>query len=93
MDFLVASIDGYGDRDDIALARDKQQGTIRENVRRDQSLEIPDQPFAESAEEGIAVSEIVKRLVRQGRGKALYYNHQIFWAEAARGDGELVENV
>lgn len=69
----------YGDRSDIALARDKQQGIARDNYYRDLNQGIPDQPFAESRENGIAVSDIVKRLVRQGGGKALYYNHQIFW--------------
>lgn len=75
------TIDGYGDRDDIVLAKDRQQSQLRENVYRDQmkSFGIPDQPYAESAEQGIPISEIVKRLVEQGGGCSLYYNHQIFW--------------
>ena len=60
------------------LARDRQQEIIKENYWNNFNKEIPEQPYAESGK-GNKVSEIVKKLVARGGGKALYYNHQIEW--------------
>lgn len=75
--FRVASVDGFGDRDDIALERDRQQGVMRDNYYAEISQSIPDQSFAQMG--GIKISSIVRALVSKGGGKALYYNHQIEW--------------
>ena len=67
------------DRPDIMLARDIQEGIKRDNYYQDLNQDIPAQEYAASKESGIPVSEIVKRLIKQGGGRSLYYNHQIFW--------------
>lgn len=67
------------DRVDIMLARDIQEGIKRDNYYRDLNQDIPAQEYADSKNSGIPVSEIVKRLIKQGGGRSLYYNHQIFW--------------
>lgn len=66
------------DRPDIELARDKQEGIKKDNYWANFNKPIPEQPFAKD-ESGLKVSEIVKSLVKKGGGRALYYNHQIFW--------------
>ncbi len=60
------------------LERDRQQEVIFENYWNNFNKEIPDQPYAEAGK-GIKVSEIVKDLIAEGGGRALYYNHQIEW--------------
>jgi hypothetical protein len=76
--FRSASVDGFGERDDIALEQDKQQGIARDNAANNLNRILPDMPFAESGE-GLKVSDIVKNLVQRGGGQALYFNHQIEW--------------
>lgn len=73
--------DGYGDRDDILLAKDRDQSRIRENVYKDQmrSFDVSSLDYAKNEEDGIPISKIVKHLVQRGGGQRLYYNNQIFW--------------
>lgn len=70
----------YGeDRPDMQLEHDRSEGAKRDNYYADLNKPVPEQPFADSDETAKPVSQIVKDLVRQGGGKALYYNHQIYW--------------
>jgi len=80
------------DRPDIELERDRMQGIARDNYYFELNKSIPDQPFATEPENAFKISEIVKRLIRQGGGRALYYNHQIYWdmdLEEARAEATL----
>jgi hypothetical protein len=76
--FRVGSVDGFGERDDIALERDRSQGQATDNYYAKFNNPIPDAPFAKVGK-GFKVSEIVKNLVQKGGGSACYFNHQIEW--------------
>lgn len=76
------SVDGFGERDDIALANDRMQGVMMDNYSARFNKPIPD---AEFSEDGLQAFEICKNLVKKGGGRALYYKHQLNW--------DLPENV
>jgi hypothetical protein len=68
MNFRVASVDSFGDRDDIALARDRAQGQIREN-QADQRLFFAESLLRATTEYGTSdsaenISEIVLSMIR-----------------------------
>lgn len=65
------------DRTDMALAHDKAEGLIRDKVADRLRGQDFDNPFGD--ESAKPVSQIVRDLALSGGGRALYFNHQIFW--------------
>lgn len=73
------SVDGYGDRDDMALARDRDQGRILENQTLERLKSIPEAEYAESVYQGLPITQIVREMAQANQHRRLYYKHQIFW--------------
>ena len=66
INFRTQSVDGYGDRDDIALERDKQQGVIVDNIRQNfLDIELVVDAACEwgSSSSAIPLSEIVREMI------------------------------
>lgn len=80
--FRVASVDGFGDRDDIALARDKNQGEILENQANERAaiherlLDAGEYATSNDAEN---ISEIVRKMIENEIGSKLVYKYQVIW--------------
>lgn len=68
------STDGFGDRDDIALERDRSEGTKRENYYSQfhQSLPTP-----EYSENGMTFRQVFTKMLTNNSMCALYYKEQI----------------
>lgn len=80
--FRVASVDGYGDRDDIALARDKAQGQAKENQANEraemhQRLIEAQEYGTNSAAENI--SDIVQKMIENQVYSKLVLKSQVIW--------------
>lgn len=80
--FRVASVDGYGDRDDIALARDRQQGQILENQANERvklherlikAEEYGTSPDAEN------ISVIVQKMIENETWSQLLCKSHVIW--------------
>lgn len=80
--YRVASLDGFGDRDDIALERDKQQGQILENQANERAeirqrlLDAGEYGTSDNAEN---LSEIVKEMIENEVGSKLVYKSNVLW--------------
>lgn len=79
MTYISCSSDGYGDRDDIALAKDRDQEQIRKNKSDEWHTDIPSSEYASSAEEGTPITEIVRRMTLKNRRRALLWKSSVFW--------------
>ena len=80
--FRVASIDGFGDRDDIALARDKNQGQILENQANERAA--THEALINSLEYGTSsdaenISQIVKKMIENDIRSKLINKSHIIW--------------
>lgn len=80
--FRVASVDGFGDRDDIALERDKNQGQIKENQADERA--IHHQALIDSCEYGTSseaqnLSEIVEKMILTENYSQLLLKSHVIW--------------
>jgi hypothetical protein len=79
----VASIDGYGDRDDIALARSRSEDLIVENKMKEQYA--TDAAIDAGAEWGDlnqqSIVDLIVEMLRRGSGSMLGNKRDIFWGE------------
>lgn len=74
------SVDGFGDRDDIVLAREKSQGTIRENQRNEEAQRHARIADAQKySEDGEPITRIVKRMIERESYGALLLKQDIRW--------------
>lgn len=80
--FRVASVDGYGDRDDIALARDRSQGQILENQANEKAKThqrlIEAQEYATSGS-AKNISTIVQEMIADEKYSMLCLKSHIIW--------------
>lgn len=80
--FKVASVDGFGDRDDIALETDRQQGQILENQANERAA--THQKLIAAGEYGTSssaenISEIVKKMIETESWSKLVYKSDVIW--------------
>jgi hypothetical protein len=78
--FHTQSVDGVGDRDDIALARDKQQGQIVENKEKERFETIEKIALAESFGDEFAtpLSKIVEKMIESEVYSKLLIKQEVF---------------
>lgn len=80
----VASIDGFGDRDDIALANDRMQGNIYENDRKfDSELHqtlLNSTSWSEDPKQKYIV-DLILEMIRSGSSSMLGNKCNIYWGE------------
>jgi hypothetical protein len=79
----VASIDGFGDRDDIALARSRSEDQIVENKMREQYE--TDAAIDNASEWGDlnqqSIVEMIVEMMRRGSASMLGNKRDVFWGE------------
>lgn len=78
----VASIDGFGERDDIALAREKDLLQISENKDRErfEAIEaVANATVFGSSSTAEPLSKIVQQMLEKGSYQALMLKSQIVW--------------
>ena len=76
LNFRCASTDGYGDRDDIALARDKGWNSRKAPAN---WRDIVDYNWAESLQTGTHIEEIVKRMIELDNMISCYEKNAIYF--------------
>ncbi|MEG4251084.1 hypothetical protein [Microcoleus sp. Pol10D4] len=80
--FRVASVDGFGDRDDIALARDKSQGQILENQANERvatHAKLLDAGEYGTNSDAQNISQVVKEMIENEVGSKLVYKSYVIW--------------
>lgn len=82
INFRSQSVDGFGDRDDLALERDRQQGQIRENKARE--LAELDEAVDRAREYGTSsdarpITQIVREMLEGERYSRLLLKSQVIW--------------
>jgi hypothetical protein len=79
----VASIDGFGDRDDIALARDKANGQITDNARKHETE--THEALLKASEWGDlnqqSIVDLIVEMLRRGSMSMLGNKKDIYWGE------------
>lgn len=82
INFRVASVDGFGERDDIALARDKQSPSLWESEKRE--LAGLDKAIANATTYGTAsdaqpITQIVQEMLERECYEKLMLKSEIVW--------------
>jgi len=84
----VASTDGYGDRDDIALARSRDQDQIRENQYKAWSSSPPTPEWGDINQQSIV--ELLVQMLRRGSASSRGYKDQVHWPSGVETISEAV---
>jgi hypothetical protein len=69
-------VDGYGDRSDIALEKDRSEGTKIDNYYAGMSRPLPEPTISENA---YPITEIVKRLIQEGKNEINLQLQTVEW--------------